>query len=398
MDFSDRPRQAVILAGGRGTRLAPLTDTRPKPMVEFHGRPFLEYLLEMLKGQGFERVLLLLGYLPEVVIDYFGDGSRFGLKIEYAISDPDNETGKRIALARDRMDPVFLLAYCDNYWPLEFEPLWRRFVTEGGDAMVTVYANDDLYTRDNLIVEDGRVALYDKTRTAPGLKGVDIGFLIMKREVIDLLPEGNPSFEKEVYPRLIAKGALLANVTGHRYYSVGDLKRLPITETFLARTKTIILDRDGVLNTRMPKACYVKSWADWTWLPGAREALGLLGRAGYRILVITNQAGIARGEMTEDDLAEIHRHMRQEAEATGGPIEAIYHCPHGWDEGCSCRKPKPGMLFAAQREFHLDLSRVTFIGDDERDGQAAEAAGCPFRRVTDEVSLLDVVQDLLRSQ
>ena len=82
----ERPTQAVILAGGRGTRMRPLTDTRPKPMVEFHGRPFLEYMIEMLREQGFERVLLLLGYLPEVIQEHFGDGSGFGVEIDYSVS------------------------------------------------------------------------------------------------------------------------------------------------------------------------------------------------------------------------------------------------------------------------------------------------------------------------
>jgi D-glycero-D-manno-heptose 1,7-bisphosphate phosphatase len=391
----DRPRQAVILAGGRGTRLAPLTLTRPKPMIAFHGRPFLEYMIEMLRQQGFERILLLLGYLPEVIRDHFGDGSGFGVGIDYAVSDVEDDTGRRLALARHRLDPVFFLAYCDNYWPLDFAPMWERFHTDAAWAMVTAYANRDGYTRNNLRIEDGRVALYDKSRTARDLAGTDIGFLILRREVLDLLPEGNPSFESTIYPRLCATQRLLAHVTEHRYYSVGSLERLPITEAFLARAPTIILDRDGVLNRRMPKAEYVRCWADWEWLPGALEALSLLGRAGWRILVVTNQAGIARGVMTEASLAEIHQRMQADAAAVGGLIEAIYHCPHGWDDGCDCRKPKPGMLFAAQRRFHLDLSRVLFIGDDERDAQAAAAAGCPFRLVTERISLLDLVTEHL---
>ncbi|HZD39283.1 MAG TPA: nucleotidyltransferase family protein, partial [Terriglobales bacterium] len=114
-NFEERPRQAVILAGGRGTRLRPLTDTRPKPMVEICGKPFLEYQIEQLRQQGFERVLLLLGYLPEVVKDYFGNGHRWGVEIEYAVTAVDDETGKRVKLAEPLLDSCFLLLYCDNY-------------------------------------------------------------------------------------------------------------------------------------------------------------------------------------------------------------------------------------------------------------------------------------------
>src|SRR5262245_7407744 len=99
MTFKDRPVQAVILAGGRGTRLKPLTDTRPKPMIEILGKPFLEYQIEQVRDQGFTKVLLLLGYLPEVVQDYFGDGSQWGIGIDYSVSAVDDETGRRLSLA-----------------------------------------------------------------------------------------------------------------------------------------------------------------------------------------------------------------------------------------------------------------------------------------------------------
>src|SRR5467141_2839220 len=94
-----RPTQAVILAGGRGTRLRPLTDTRPKAMIEFHGKPFLEYIIEMLRDQGFTKVLLLLGYLPEAFTDHFGDGARFGIQISYSITQPDDLTVHRVRIA-----------------------------------------------------------------------------------------------------------------------------------------------------------------------------------------------------------------------------------------------------------------------------------------------------------
>lgn len=395
-ELMDRPRQAVILAGGRGTRLTPLTDDKPKPMIEFHGKPFLEYLIEMLREQGFERVLLLLGYLPDVVTDYFGDGSKWGVQIEYSISDVDNDTGKRIKLAEKMIDPVFLLMYCDNYWPMPFERMWEDFATSGATAMVTVYQNRDKYTRDNLrVAGDDFVEIYDKTRTAPDLQGVDIGFFILHKEVLDLVPDENVSFERTVYPELIRSGQLKAFLTGHRYYSVGSHERLKLTEEFLKREPAIILDRDGVLNKKAPKAQYICSWDDWQWIDGSREAVGLLTDAGYRIMIVTNQAGIARGFMDEAGLEDIHNRMKREIIEKNGQIARIYCCPHGWDDECQCRKPKPGMLFEAQRDFHLDLSRIYFVGDDERDQQAGEAAGCKTLLVSDKKPLLQMVKDVV---
>jgi D-glycero-D-manno-heptose 1,7-bisphosphate phosphatase len=306
-----------------------------------------------------------------------------------------DETGRRLRAASEHLDPEFLLMYCDNYWPLPLERLWRSYKSSGAAMQIAVYDNSDGYTRDNVRVEDGFVAVYDKSRTAPDLEGVDIGFAILQRDLLDRLPDGNPSFEAALYPELVARRQLAAFVTGHRYYSIGSHARLPLTEAFFARRPAVILDRDGVLNERMPRAEYVRRWADWRWKDGAIEALRRFAAAGWRVIVVTNQAGIARGAMTETDLAAIHERMCAEAAAAGGRIDAIYHCPHGWDEGCACRKPAPGMLFQAQRAFDLDLSRVCFVGDDERDGQAAEAAGCRFVPAADDVPLSRIADRMI---
>src|SRR5919106_4440129 len=354
-----RPTQAVILAGGRGTRLKPLTDTRPKPMVEILGKPFLAYQIEQLRDQGFKKILLLLGYLPEVVQEYCGTGSRWGIKIEYSISAIEDETARRLKLAEFLLDPYFCLLYCDNYWPMQIDKMWPRFVASGAPAMITVYTNKDGYTRNSVRVgADGYVEIYDKTCATPGLQGVEISYALINKSVVKLLTEANISVEEALYTRLAQQRQLLAYVTDHRYYSVGALHRLPLTEAFFKRTPTAILDRDGVLNKRPPKARYVRSWSEFDWLPGAKEALRLLHKAGYRVIVVSNQAGIGRGLMTETDLQQIHDKMRAEAAETGGSIERVYYCPHAWDAGCECRKPKPGMLFQAQRDFQLDLSRT----------------------------------------
>jgi D-glycero-D-manno-heptose 1,7-bisphosphate phosphatase len=393
---SERPTQAVILAGGRGTRLGPLTATRPKPMVEILGKPFLEYQVEQLRDQGFESILLLLGYLPEVVQDYFGDGRGRGVKIEYSVSPATDETARRLKLARHRLERQFLLLYCDNYWPMQIDKMWSRFRSSGAPAMITVYTNKDGYTRNSVRVgTDGFVEAYDKSGGTPGLQGVEISYMLMSSSLVDLLPDDNLSLEEALYGKLAQEKKLFAYVTNHRYYSVGSLHRLPLTESFFRRSPAVILDRDGVLNRRPPRAQYVTRWSEFEWLPGAKEALRLLKKAGYQIIVVSNQAGIGRGVMTEEDLTKIHTQMRAEANEIGAEIDAIYHCPHDWESGCECRKPNPGMLFQAQRDFNLDLSRTIFVGDDERDQQAAEAAACPSILITEHQPLLSVAQRLL---
>ena len=391
-----RPTQAVILAGGRGERMRPLTDIRPKPMIEVGGKPFLEHQINMLRDQGFKRVLLLLGYLPDVVKDYFGDGRKWGVEIDYSVTPIEDKTGRRLKLAENKIEDLFFLLYCDNYWPMSMERMWRRYLEANVPMMVTVYSNKDNYTKSVLKVdESGFVAVYDKTRKTPDLQGTEISYAIMRKELVAGLPEGNVGLEETLFPSLISRRQLAAFVTHHRYYSVGDTFRLPITEAFLARRPAIILDRDGVLNEKAPRANYVRNWAEFKWLPGAKESLCLLKEAGFRVIIVSNQAGINRKAMTEDDLFDIHRKMVKDVENAGGRIDAIYYCPHDWDEGCECRKPKPGMLFQAQHDFNLDLSRTMFIGDDERDGQAADAAGCLSALVSNEKTLLNIVGELI---
>ncbi|HVC56963.1 MAG TPA: HAD-IIIA family hydrolase [Stellaceae bacterium] len=395
----ERPRQAVILAGGRGTRMRPLTDDRPKPMVPVLGRPFLEYQIEQLRDQGFERVVLLLGYLPEIVQDYFGDGHRWGVRIAYSVTAPDQLTSSRVAGARHLLDPCFLLLYCDNYWPLQMERLWARFCEARSPGLITVYSNTDGYSRGSVALDQSaHVRVFDRLRSTPGLREVEISYAILTDLALALLPEEDTLFEEAIYTPLARQGRLTAYVSDHRYYSIGALDRLPATEAFMRREPSVILDRDGVLNRKPQQAQYVRNWSEWEWCPGSLEALRLLCRAGYRTIIASNQPGVGRGLMSAADLEALHGRMQHEIAQAGGRVEAIYCCPHHWAEGCPCRKPKPGLLYQAQRDFHLDLTRTPFIGDDERDEAAAGAAGCPFFRVSEDRSLLDITRHLIAAK
>jgi D-glycero-D-manno-heptose 1,7-bisphosphate phosphatase len=288
------------------------------------------------------------------------------------------------------------MLYCDNYWPLQMDRLWARYEEAGAPALVTIYRNADGYSRDNVrLDDDGFITEYDRSRTSPGVRGVEIGYAILQRDLLDRLADGSSQIEEGLYPALAREHRLAAFVTDHRYYSVGSLERLPVTDRFLARNPTVFLDRDGVLNRRPPVAGYVRRPEDVEWLPGALDAVRRLTEAGVRLIVISNQAGVARGAMTDGDLAAVEDSMREDITAAGGRIDCFIYCPHGWDEGCECRKPRPGMLYQAQRQFDLDLTRTPFIGDDERDGQAADAAGCPFMLVTDDCTLSDLATQLL---
>jgi D-glycero-D-manno-heptose 1,7-bisphosphate phosphatase len=386
-------RQAVILAGGLGMRMRPLTLHMPKPMVPINERPFLEYLIDLLRENGIKEVILLLGYLPDKVTEYFGDGKRFGMEMRYSITAAEDDTGTRLKKAEALLDEDFLLLYSDNYLPFNLQKLVDAREKIGTRALVTVYSNKDEMTKNNILVDDAGVVIkYDKTRTDPDLNGVDAGFFLLDKKVLELASTEDFSFEKEIVMNLIARKEMGAYMTDQRYYSIGSIERLPTTERFLKPKKVVLLDRDGVINKKSPKADYVKNWKEFKFLPGAIDGLVMLSERGYEIYIITNQPGVARGLMTKEDVDTIHANMRGELARHSVIINGIYVCFHGWDEGCECRKPKPGLLYQASREHFFDLTKAVMMGDDDRDGEAAKAAGAKFIPMESDSSLFDVVK------
>jgi D-glycero-D-manno-heptose 1,7-bisphosphate phosphatase len=137
--------------------------------------------------------------------------------------------------------------------------------------------------------------------------------------------------------------------------------------------KFIILDRDGVIN--YDSAEYIKSEQEWTAIPGSLRAIGSLYRSGYRVAVITNQAGLARGKFNIENLNAIHRKMNAHLAQYGGVIEAIFYCPHGPEDDCACRKPRPGMFMDLSNRLGISLEGVLAVGDKLTDIEAAQSAG-----------------------
>lgn len=390
-------KQAVILAGGRGERLRPFTDEQPKPMYPIGGVPFITRLIEQVKSFGIEEVVLLLGYKAEKIQEELGDGSKSGIKVVYDVTPPEYDTAERLLHAQESISEDFLLMYCDNYCPVDFQQLCKSYYDNNALIQLSVYSNKDKYTKDNLIVDEcGKVVVYDKKRLTPNLSGVDIGYAIVNKKSFELIGD-NKSFAA-VYPILVAEGKLFATVTDHRYYSIGGYERMPLTEEFFKEKKVVFLDRDGTINVRAPKACYIEKPEDFVWLDGAKEALKKLKDNGVMTVLISNQPGIARGNLTEETLHDIHDKMQSDLAQIQAEIDHIYYCPHNWDEGCDCRKPKPGMLYMAQRDLSIDLTKCVLFGDDERDIEAGEAARVKSVLITDEYPLIRAVEDYLEGK
>lgn len=222
--------QAVILAGGLGSRLQPLTRETPKPMVRAGGRPFLEYILRLLRKQGFRRVLVLTGYLGALVEEFFRDGRDWDLDIEYSRESRPLGTGGALRNALPRLDAEFLLLYGDSYLPIEYRVVVDCFRSAGTDGLVVIYDNTrgDTGVLNNIAIdESGHVVRYDKARSGPGLDYVEAGALCLRRKVIQTLPPDTViSLEQKVLPQLIANRQLRCCITRQRFYDIGTPARL----------------------------------------------------------------------------------------------------------------------------------------------------------------------------
>ena len=415
-------KQAVIFAGGIGERLKPFTIDNPKPMYPINGKPFMEYLINQIKSFGIKDIIILLGYLHEKVEEYFGDGKKFGVNIRYVVTEVSCDTEFRLKAAKDLLDDDFLMMYCDNICPINFERLCDNYFKHGALIELTVYDNNDNWTKSNIIIDSideklilyyadmdmrskfsepdllsGKVTIYDKKRTTPNLKYVDIGYAIVSKKVLTYMSEENENFEAVVYPKILKENKLYATVSRHRYYSIGSFERIKYTEKYLSNQKYIFLDRDGTTNIKPKKSEYICKPEDFIWIDGAKEAIKKLNDEGYFIILISNQAGIARGVMTEENFQKVQKKMESDLKVIDAHIDAVYFCPHGWDENCDCRKPKPGMLYKAQKDYSIDLTKCVMIGDDDRDIETASNADMRGIKVDDKYRLIDAVNDLIRN-
>lgn len=223
--------QAVILAGGKGTRLRPLTNLTPKPMALVNGFPFLDYLINSIKGVGINRVLLLVGYKYEKIIQYYGNMVGGQIIIEYSIGGVNDKTGRRILNAYDLLDDHFLLLYSDNYWPIELDQMINNYINTGSNISTTVFSNksgtseygkeNNIFVGSNNIVKE-----YDKSRSSPNINGVDIGYFIVSKELLDNNILSNISFEDHILTKLIKNRQLSAYITDQQYYYITTWKDL----------------------------------------------------------------------------------------------------------------------------------------------------------------------------
>jgi len=363
--------QAVIFCGGLGTRLKPLTDHIPKPMVRCCGRPFLEILIEQLRRQGISHILLLTGYLGERISSHFGDGSLFGLSIRYSHGPVDWDTGRRLWEARNSLDNKFLLMYSDNFAVFSLNNLIDKHNHSGKAVTLTLSKKSPgNFKLDNA----GNIVTYDIHRGS-NLEFVEIGYMLVDRQlVLDSYNSIDCNFNSILH-NLTSKNAINSVVNKDMYYSISDPVRKQLADDYLSQKKILLIDRDGVINKKAPRGEYVTAWSEFEFIPETIIQMENLSTFGFEFIVITNQAGIARGSMSLRNLEIIHSNMCDYFKERGINILDIYICPHHWDDNCDCRKPKPGMFLKASWDYKFRLDETFFVGDDERDMEAANLAG-----------------------
>lgn len=227
--------QAVILAGGLGTRLRPITDRIPKPMIRVHGKPFLEYQLELLVRQGIMSVVLCVGHLGYMVKEHFGDGTRFGVHIRY------REEGERLlgtagALKRAEslLDDEFFLIYGDSYLLLDYAAVMAYFRRHDRLALMVIYRNEDRYEPSNVAAADGFVQWYDKEKRLPETVFINYGVSVLRKKALRYVPPRRVYSQEELYQRLIQERQLLAYETYQRFYEVGSQHGLAEFSRFIA--------------------------------------------------------------------------------------------------------------------------------------------------------------------
>lgn len=392
--------KAVIMAGGKGTRISSVASDIPKPMIKICGKPVLEHEIECLCSQGFTDIILTVSHLGNIIMDYFGDGKKLGVNIEYYCEKEPLGNAGALYEIKDRLTEDFLLLNADSLFDIDFKRFLEYHKKCGGLAAIFTHPNSHPYDSSLVITDEKNSVekwlskederpLYYKNR-------VNAGLHILSPELLKNRPNKlKIDLDRDILRPLAGTGKLFAYDspeyvkdmgTPSRYKTVSEefQKGLVQAKNLKNKQKAIFLDRDGTINKYVG---FLKNIDEFELLPGVSDAIKMINASGYLTIVITNQPVIARGEVTFDELREIHNKMETLLGEQGAYLDGIYFCPHHSDKGfsgeiaelkfdCQCRKPKPGMILQAADDFNIDLKKSWMIGDGESDKNAAEAAGC----------------------
>jgi NDP-sugar pyrophosphorylase family protein len=229
----------AILAGGIATRLYPLTESIPKALVEIAGEPFIAHQLRLLKAGGIEKIILCTGHRGDMIEEYLGDGSRFGVRIEYSHDGPVLlGTAGALRKALPLLDECFFVLYGDSYLPCDYRAAQQAFVSSGNSALMTVFRNEGHFDSSNVEFEDGRIVVYDKRQRTPRMRHIDYGLGVFSSSAIRASVPENAAYDlADVYQDLLAQGNLAAFEVQERFYEIGSFSGIRELNEYLLHGK-----------------------------------------------------------------------------------------------------------------------------------------------------------------
>lgn len=406
--------KVVIMAGGKGTRISTVNSEVPKPMIPILDKPVLEYQIDCLRDQGFDDIILVIGHLGYVIKNYFGDGSKisavtgkpFGVHINYIEEQEPLGTAGALYLLKDKITDDFLLINGDIIFDINIKRFYKFHKDKGGVATLFTHPNDHPYDSGIIIADNnGKVVnwLHKEDERLWYKNRVNAGIHMLSPKILEIFKElKKVDLDRDVLKPLIKYGGLFAYDspeyikdmgTPDRFYSIiEDIKSGKVKAKNLEnKQRAIFLDRDGTINKNVG---FLRNIDKFEIIPGVEEAIRKINDSGYLTIVVTNQPVIARGEVTRDQLQEIHNKMETLLGQEGAYLDAIYFCPHHPEKGfvgeipelkinCNCRKPKPGLLLRAAEDFNIDLSQSWIVGDGVNDIKAGQNAGCRTALISD---------------
>ena len=224
----------AILSGGLATRLKPITEKIPKAMVEIAGKPFVHWQLKLLKEKGFSNIVICAGHLGDQIKNYAGDGSEFGLTVDYSFDGAVLlGTGGAIRKALPLLGDKFGIMYGDSYLNIDFEPIFRYFNTNNKKGLMTVIKNDNQWDKSNVIYHDGSVVKYDKKNITDEMRYIDYGFAILKKDSFADIEGSRVIDLADVYKDLVDSHEMLGYEVYERFYEIGSLKGMEETERYI---------------------------------------------------------------------------------------------------------------------------------------------------------------------
>lgn len=373
-------KQAVLFVGDMGMRLGDITQGVKKSTSCQSGRPFLAHILWNLSRHGIRDIIIHSEKSDNTIQEIIGDGSAYDITVRYVEGIVALGSAGGLKNCLDKLDDTFMVLNGDSLFDINYLDL-ASFLNTQGEAMIALRRLGNTTQNDSVrLTYINSIEFDSQSEIIPD--SINGGVYALTRRVVEEIPEDAFSLESDVFPSLLAQGRLKGRVYNGYFIAVVNPDKLAYAQADIAvwsKKKAVFFDRDGVLNE---DSGYVHTPKEFRWLPGAIEAIKYTNDRGVLAILVTNQAGIGRGYYTEDDFAALTEWMQQELRAQGAHLDGVYYCPHHPEAGlgqylrsCNCRKPNPGMILTAVKDWNIDIKNSLMVGDKDSDIDAAHNAG-----------------------